>query len=182
MKQKLGIAAGLVTSATLIAFAIVLLNNDVPLNLASWIMWTVLNGLLLGSMMQAGNKEAYLAAGYTLGAGSIALMLIAKGAWHWGLVESISTLGSLLAILVWWRVGPRGAVIAATMTAVIAGIPTVYDAWLSPNPASWWLWTVTTVTGAISIATARSWTIEDRFFPVVSTAFQGLMAILVLRG
>jgi hypothetical protein len=63
----------------------------------------------------------------------------------------------------------------------IAGIPTMYDAWTNPNPVSWWLWGGVAFSCILSCYGAKSWTIEERFFPSSSFVFNLTMLVLVLH-
>ena len=59
MKQKIGFVGGLISAVTIIAFAIYLTTNNVPQNAASWIMWTILDVLIMLSCFAAGNKRPW---------------------------------------------------------------------------------------------------------------------------
>lgn len=177
MKQKIGFIGGLISAVTIVAFAIYLTTRNVPQNTASWIMWTILDVLIMLSCIAAGNKRPWLPAGFTLGASLVTIILLTRGVWHWGTVETISAIGAAVATICWWKLGPKSAVVASTFAMTIAGLPAMHDAWFQPNPASWWLW------GGVSLSCygAKAWTIEDRFLPCASFMFNTSMMILVLR-
>ncbi|MEK7390809.1 MAG: hypothetical protein AAB635_01590 [Patescibacteria group bacterium] len=181
MKQKIGLIGGLISAVVIVAFAIYLATNSIPQNIASWIMWTILDTLILISCLAAGNKRPWLPAGYTLGAFLVTLILLTRGVWHWGTVETISAIGATAATACWWKLGPKSAIIASTLAMTLAGIPAMNDAWFRPDPASWWLWGGVAFSCALSCYGAKAWTIEERFFPCSSFIFNTTMTILVLR-
>jgi hypothetical protein len=181
MKKQLSLAGGLLFAATTIAFAVTLLMRDIPQNIASWTTWTVLDILVVASTVAAGNKRPWLQICMTVADSLIVFIIIKKGIWHWDAVETISTCGATLALYFWWKFGPKSAVVATTIAVVIAGIPTVHDAWLKPALASWWMWAGTSVACLLSTVGAKAWTIEDRLFPIVCLIFNLIMFILVIR-
>ena len=181
MKHKLAIASGLLGFAANAAFGVALFFLRIPQNLASWMMWTGLNGLVFFTMRAAGNKRAWLPFGYTLSSCLVTIALIRNGAWHWGMWESASVVGVIITLLVWRKIDVRYAVIMATLASSMAGIPAVRDAWLHPNPASWWLWSTCSFAALIGAIGAEKWSVKDRFYPIGSFLFNALMFILVIR-
>lgn len=181
MKQKIGLLGGIFSAITIIAFAVYLATNNVSQNIASWIMWTILDTLILLSSLAAGNKKPWLAIGFTFGASLVTIIILTKGMWHWGTVETISAIGAGIATICWLKLGPRSAIIASTIAMIVAGIPSIHDAWVQPNPVSWWLWGGVAFSCVLSCYGAKSWTIEERFLPCTSFFFNATMTFLVLR-
>ena len=144
-------------------------------------MWTVLDNLILVSCFKAGNKRPWLPVGFALGASLVTIILLTKGVWHWSNVETISAIGATIAIVCWWKLGPRSAVVASVLAMTIAGIPAMHDAWILPDPSGWWLWGGVALSSILSFYGAKAWTIEERFLPSVSFIFNIAMTILVLR-
>ena len=165
----------------MVAFAIYLVMHNVPQNTASWIMWTILDVLVVASCISAGNKRPWLPIGFTFGALLVTIILLSKGVWHWGTVETISAIGATIAAICWWKLGAKAAVIACLTAMIIASAPAVYDAWLHPNPASWWFWGGVGFSCALSCYGAKAWTIEDRLIPCGCLVMNAVMTILVLR-
>lgn len=182
MRKTIGFTAGFIAGATVVAFAASLYFQNIPQNVATWALWFCLDVLVFASSVKAGNKEAYLVGCYMVGAGLVTLMVLTNGTWQWSVVETAASVGAGLAIIAWWRAGPKWAVVMGNAAMSIAAIPTVVDAWVSPTPASGWMWTTTAVCSLVAIAAARKWTIEDRLFPVVGFCIDGIVAVLVLRG
>ena len=180
-KALCGIIGGIIPAVTVIAFALHLLMKEIPLNVVSWILWTILDVVLVITAIAAGNKRPWLPLGYTFGAALVTIILWNRGLWEFGFAEGISILGVVTALVVWCFVSARGAIIIASIAKIIAALPQAYDFWITPNPSTWWLWSFVAVGCFLSIIGARSWTIEDRFFPVASGLFNLSMVILVLR-
>lgn len=181
MKEKIGFSGGLIATIVIVSFGIYLSMNNVYQNIVTWILWTILDAMILFSSLAAGNKRPWLPAGYTLGSILVVVIIISKNVWSFGLVETMSVIGVIAAIIIWKRSGPKLAVIASTLGMIIAGIPGMYDAWLQPTPESWWLWAGVSLSCILTCFGAKAWTIEDRFLPCASFIFNLSMMIFVLR-
>jgi len=181
VKKKIGFLGGLISAVAIVAFAVYLMIHDVEQNVASWIMWTILDVLVVASCVSAGNKRPWLPIGFTIGALLVTIILLTKGIWHWGIVETISAAGATVAAICWWKLGPKAAIVACLSAMLIATIPAAYDAWLHPNPASWWLWATVAFSCILSCYGAKAWTIEDRLIPCGCIVLNTAMLILVLQ-
>jgi len=180
LKEKANIAGGFFSICFTVAFALYLTNNNVSQNIASWTMWAFLDAFVLVACFVAGNKRPWLHLGYTLGAFIVVCILFSKSGWKWGTVESVSAVGALLALLTWWKLGPKYAVVAIVVAITISSIPAVCDAWCQNNSAGWWFWGGTACCCVLSTYGAKAWTVEDRLFPASSFVFCFGMTILLL--
>ncbi|HEY4518000.1 MAG TPA: hypothetical protein VJG48_00055 [Candidatus Paceibacterota bacterium] len=183
MKRKsLATVGGVLASLTILGFGLSLFSSNVEQNVVTWIMWAILDVLVLSSSLAAGSKGSWLLpAGYTAGATLTALVLVRKGVWAWGDVESLCAIGVAVSVLIWRAVGPKWAIVALTVAMTIAGIPEAYHEYVSPQPASWWLWAIVAFSCALTALSTKEWTIKERFFPIASLIWNGMMTILVLR-
>ncbi|MBX4197862.1 hypothetical protein KW782_00840 [Candidatus Parcubacteria bacterium] len=182
MEINLGVIAGLTPSIVLIPFGIKLLKSNTPMNVATWLMWGVLSFVITLSMFAAGNKDIWLSAGFTLGSVFISIILLSKGKWSWGYVETICAVGAAVAMLLRYYSAPKGAVIACIIAMWLASIPLLCDLWKQPDPTTWWVWAIITIAAVVTLITAKAWTIQDRAFPVSSIIFNTLLVVLNLRA
>ena len=181
MKQKIGFAGGLISAMVTVAFAVYLAMHDIRQNVVSWMMWTVLDCIILTNCLTAGNRRPWLPAGFVLSAFLVTIILLMKGVWRWDTIETISAIGIAVSLVCWWKLGAKPAIVASTIATVIAGIPAMHDAWVLPEPSSWWLWSGIAFGCVLSIYGAKKWSIEDRLFPCSTFVFGVIMTILVLR-
>jgi len=179
-REYVGIIGGIIGSSTVIAFAVALTIQNIPQNIVSWILWTILDVLLWIGTVAAGNKKAYLPAAYAFGAFVVTIILFSKGVWGFGISELIAVIGCLLALALWKKLGSRYVIVIATVAMVVAGIPALFDIIQSPNPQSWWMWFGCSLAGLLTAIGAKSWKIEDRFMPVTSFVYNFFMFVLVL--
>jgi len=181
-RKSLATVGGLMASLTIIAFGLSLLSSNVEQNVVTWIMWAILDVLLLLSSIAAGSKGAWLLpAGYTLGATTTAVVLLRRGVWVWGTIETLCAVGVLASVVVWRSVGPKWAIVALTIAMTIAGVPEAHHEYLNPQPASWWLWAIVALSCVLTGFATKEWSIKERFFPIASFCWNAFMTILVLR-
>jgi hypothetical protein len=180
LKEKANIAGGLFSIGFTVTFAVYLANNNVPQNIASWTMWALLDAFVLVTCIAAGNKKPWLPLGYTLGAFLVTCILFSKSGWKWGTVETVSAVGVLVALLSWWKLGPKTAIVAIVVAMLISSIPAVCDAWCQNGQNGWWYWAGISFCCILSSYGAKAWTIEDRLFPVSSFVFSSGMATVLL--
>lgn len=180
--NKLAFLSGILIMVTLTAFGLKLFQSPIPQNLTTWVAWAILNALLLWASRLAGNRQSWmLSAGATLGVIFVTLVLLSKGQWQWGLVETLCTIGAVVGTAIWIWLGPKRGVIAIVVAMNVAGLPNMYDTYLAPNPESWWLWAGLTLACLLAALGAEKWTVQDRLFPVVNFVFNLAMLILVFR-
>lgn len=159
--------------------------QSVPLNLATWTMWVVIDTCLLISIVSAGNKRPWAMIGFEVGACSIAFITLAKvifgdGDWAWGNTETISAVCTGTALVLWRSTSNKGGVISITAAMYIAMIPTFADQLASPtdqDPIFWGLCSL----GCLLEFIGKPKTIEGAFFPGCGAVFNGLAAILSTR-
>ncbi len=162
-----------------------LLWHDVPLNLATWMMWVVIDTCLLISIVSTGNKRPWSMIGFETGAcviTSIAFvkLLMGHGQWSWGGTESFAALCVIAALAVWKLTGGNGGVIAITAAMYVAMVPTFVDQWNNPIGQDPWFWGACSL-GCVIEFIGKPKTISQAFFPACGTIGNGLACFLCLR-
>lgn len=170
--------------------SIKLLAYDVPLNLATWTMWVVIDTSLLISALAA-NKKAdtkrlpWSIIGFETGAVTITAIAVAKvfygnGTWSWGDLESFTLFCVLMALFFWFLTGSTGGVVSITAAMYIAMVPTFYQMWHNPTGHETCFWGACCL-GCMLEYIGKPRTFIDRFFPFCGTIANGLAAILAMR-
>lgn len=179
MRQQIDIAGGVIACVVSVAFAGYLMFQAVPMNVATWLLLTVLNAVNAVAMFRAGNKQFWLPVGFSLGAFLIAVMVFRNGTWSWGTVETFA-LGFTAAALVASYQVPKGGVLLGVTALWIAASPTLLDGWTDPQPESWWLWAGSLMGCMLSFLAAKGWSPKDRAYSGSGVIFNTTMWILVL--
>ncbi len=179
---KIGFA---IIMAAFVYLATKLMIHNVPLNLATWSMWVVIDTCLLVSIISAGNKRPWSMLGFEVGACTVALIAIVKlsigyGQWSWGNTESIAAACTIIALIVWKFTSGNGGVVAITIAMYIAMTPTFVDQWNNPAGQDPWFWAACSL-GCILEFIGKPKTISQAFFPACGALANGLAAILSAR-
>ena len=127
-----------------------LLSADVPLNLATWGLWVIIDSTLLVATLKAAKEEGsglpWSMIGFWFGACSIAAIAITKaflgyGEFSWGMTETITVICVILALVAWKRIKtPTAGVVSVTIAMYTAMVPTLVDQWIEPNGQDPWIW------------------------------------------
>src|SRR4051812_37813042 len=110
-------------------------------------------------------------------------MILHNGTRQFGKTELICLIGTSIAIIVWWRLGPRFATAFGAFVMFCAGIPSMIIAVDSPDPRSWWMWLICSASGFLTLWTAGKIEIrktESWAFAGASAIFNLVMLVLVL--
>lgn len=149
-------------------------------NLATWVLWTLLDGITaIAIIFQNGNYWLPLAYAACSLATATAVLQSSSGKW----TKSDTFVATLVSacIIVWLSAGSYYATIAGTTAVIIAGIPQLRDCWLNPK-GNWFLrWIASFAASVLSITAGSSWTVEERLYPAAVAVYCGLCVIFTAR-
>jgi len=180
-REVVGMAAGVVGCLTVIAFGFYLLYLGESQNIAGWGTIAALDALIFYNTLKTNSDSAWLSGGYTIGATLVTLASLYNGAWHWGIVETIETVGVIIILALRTRLNPQGAIIAGMVVMVVGTIPLMHDYWFTPFFPSWWMWGIGGVCDFVALFATRKWSVEDSLFPGVGGILSFIMTALALR-
>lgn len=150
-----------------------------PTGLASFMMWTVLDTLLLVNTIRNG-QPLWMPLGWVLGAGSVTVALCIRGTWHWTRRETLSLIGAVLAATVSMLTSGRWGLVASLTAMMAAGTPILIDNLKVPVRATFMVW-FTTVIACILSLLGSDWSFDGTILPWASLVYNGAMSIIVLR-
>lgn len=150
-------------------------------NLLTWALWCSLDGIVAATLIaQAGNF--LLAVAYTIGSGVTTIFILKAGnhaSWTW---FHTMVVGLVVASMVVWHFsGSRMATIAGTIAMIIAGVPQLVDAWEKPKESPTLIYSAYVIANCLAIAGGKSWSVEERFYPVCAGVFCLLITLVSLR-
>lgn len=150
-------------------------------NLLTWILWGMLDAIASGTIIvQSGNFV--LAAAFAIGSLLTAVVIAhsdRKFLWTW--FETMVTLLVTTCLLVWYVSGSRVATIASTTALFVAGIPQLKDAWRRPEEVPTLPYAVWAVADILSLAGGKTWSIEERLYPLSALIICFAIAAVSLR-
>jgi len=181
LKEKIGKFGGVIAFLAIIVFAIQIAFTNLVQNSVSWILWLLLDVISLLTALHAGNKKPWLQIAFSIGAFTVVSVLLVKGDWTWGWVETIAVIGVSVSLLAWWKIGPTAGVVASTIATDIAGLPAMHDAILLPSdPSSAWMWGIIAISAICVLISTEKWTIKDRLYPLSTLIYNALMFVFTI--
>jgi len=155
-------------------------KKEPPGPMASWLMWEVLNVLMLTTSILA-KKSFWLPLGWTIGSGLIVITHFWRGKLKWSKRETLSAFLAAVATMVWLRYGPEEGIVAGTFALTFAGIPMLADMVSNPLRSTFPIW-FTTCVACLFTLYAANWSFSvGTFLPWCSLGYNAIMATLVLR-
>lgn len=157
-----------------------ILTDKVKQPFSMWLLWMILDGSVLASVVvQKGNY--ILLAVYTTASLIITSALLYKKQFGWGKFESLIAALAAICMVIWGLSGPKVATIMLTSAVVISTFPQFRDAWKEPAANPWKTWFGFAIANALSTAGGKEWSIEERFYTASCTilclALAGINAI-----
>ena len=157
-----------------------IINGKVKQNLATWILWSSLDGVCAATIWaQAGNYQLVLA--YTLGGLITTFCILKSGEAKWTWFESFITGMVFGCVIIWVLAGSRLASIAGTSAMIIAGIPQLLESYRKPWGSPILIFLGYTIANGLSVVGAKGWTIEERFYPGSACLFCATLTIFATQ-
>jgi len=156
-------------------------TGNVKQNLATWILWSILDGIAAGTLIiQHGNF--LLPAAYTLGGATTVLCILIstkKTGWTW--FESFITLLVIICLIVWASSGAKTATIASSLALVLAGVPQLIESYRKPWDTPVLIYIGYTTANILSVLGGKDWSVEERFYPSSASIYCLVVSIVALR-
>ncbi|MEK9131565.1 MAG: hypothetical protein AAB447_01500 [Patescibacteria group bacterium] len=157
------------------------LFKEIEQSFATWFLWALLDLIAALSMLfKGGNYQ--LALFYTFFGALITGILLYKKQFSWTWLETVISALVVVCLIIWSVSGDRAATVASSTAMAIATIPQLVAAWKKPETAgSPYIWGGYTVANILSFLGGKSWTIEERFYPMVCIGLCVALTVLTCR-
>lgn len=170
--QKLTAIDWIIIAVTLVAYLIlvadILKNFGRSQNFFTWILWGILDSILLITTHREKGSDLPLVLSCVLGSFSIAFVLLFVKKIKWRKKERRILILVITTTIIWiWSESNQVGIIFAVLSEMIAGIPLMRASWKNPGSrltlASYLFFIISY---ALSIVTAPNWNIEHVLFPI----------------
>ena len=155
--------------------ATLLQNREKQQSFASYLLWFILEILLItATYLEGGNYSLQL--GYATGGIVTVIILFIRKEYAWNWVTTLVTVLIVACVVIWKRSGNEAGIIAMCIAIFIATIPQAIDTSKYPEKTPinvWWIWTAGNF---CSLIAGKDWSVEERLFPV--SALLGSLLIL----
>lgn len=179
-----GVAAALVSLAGFVPYLAAAIRGRARPNRATWIIWTVVGGMLFASSRAAGaGPAAWLAASYTLGPFVTALVALRFGVGGWTRFDRACLAGALLGIGLWLATGSPTVALACFLAIDACGaLPTVRKAARDPRSEDPLAWILFTGGNALDLLAVPRFTFGAAAFAIYMFAVAALVLALLAAG
>lgn len=182
MQAHFGIIGAYIVLVAHIPLYIAILRKTAKPNLATWSMWSVMLVITLTSQIAAGKADPWGMLAATGGTIVATILLLIYGEKKWTKFDTRCFLLATAGMLVWVISGPAAAQIASLVSLMVAGVPTIKNAWDNPRNESKLTWGTFALGFALTVVAVSNWAnITDWIQPVTSTAFNLTVFVLTLR-
>jgi hypothetical protein len=159
------------------------IRGTMTLNLATWILWSIFDTALAVTSVASEAPAPFMAIGFSLGALMITAVLLIKGSWHWGKLETVCSCIAAVCFLVWYMAGPLAALVALTLGKYLgAAVPTLVQAYRRPEPNQSILWWLGTFSALTNIFGGGSFSIAQSLLPSFAFVTSAVIGALHFRG
>ena len=141
---------------------------------ATWLLWAALDTILTISLFQQ-HGNYLLPLGFAVGSATLTSLLLFKGRFAWGHMESV-ILALMLGCLIGWKLGgAKTATVAATLGICLAGVPGLVELWRNPQRKVGNIWGWYVLANGLAFLGGTAMTLEERFAPGVFAAYSLLL-------
>jgi hypothetical protein len=141
---------------------------------ATWILWATLDTILTASTVQQ-HGNFLLPLGFAVGGWVLTGLLLVKGRFAWGRLDSVSAVFVLGCLAGWKLGGARTAIVSATLAICLAGVPGLMELWHHPQRAVGNIWAGYALANGLAFLGGTAMTVEERFAPALFATFAMLM-------
>jgi len=179
--QTIGIVAGILAIGGYVPYIISILRGKTRPERATWLIWTIVGGLLAFSFLASGDKNAiWVPMGYFLGPFITALLSIRYGYTVWSKLDTFCVIAALLSILPW--VFSKDATLTLLINVFIdstGALPTVIKTYREPETEDLTAWIVFFIANTLELFAIQQWNIAS-VYPVYLFVLAGTIVFCIL--
>lgn len=180
--EMLGMIAGVLALAGYIPYIYSIFKGVTKPNRATWIIWTVVGGLLAVSYFNEGDINAiWLPIGYFIGPLFVAILSIWYGYSEWTKLDKICLVVAIISIVPWLL--SKDATITLLINVLIdasGALPTFVKTYQEPETEDLTAWSFFFVANTLQLFAISLWDVSTTY-PIYLFLLATTMVILILR-
>src|SRR3990167_10674293 len=180
--EILGIIAGILALVGYIPYIYTTVRGKTRPNKATWIIWTVIGGLIAFSYLFEGDKNTiWLPLGYFIGPLIVAILSFRFGYSEWTKLDIICLVVGGISIIPW--IIADNAMFTLLINVFIdatGAIPTLVKTYREPETEDLTAWFIFFVANTLEIFAIEQWNLAA-LYPVYLFILAGLMVLFILR-
>ncbi len=180
MQDHLQIIAGIIGFITYCFLFVKILKSKAEQNFVAFLLWALLSIILtITLLIEEGNY--WLSLGNVLSETAIAVLLVVKRQISWSWVEALTTALVIVCLVIWFFVGEKAAIVSASLATIAASIPQIVSTYKKPAETPTGIYLAFVLANLLSLYAGKSWTIEERFYPVSALLICLIISIFSIR-
>jgi len=182
LNEVLNGAASLLVIAAYFPYVIAILEGKTRPSKATWIIWTAINVMIAGGMLQSGALNAQIAA-VTIGDILIVGLAFRYGTPGWKPVEKICLVLAALGAIAWVVTkDPLMAIVIGLAITVLGSVPTATKVWDDPGSENATAFGLMFLSCVVQTAAIPQWTFANALQPIVFFFTAGtIFGLITLR-
>lgn len=183
IQEILGVVAGVLALAGYVPYIISILMGKTRPNRATWLIWTVIGGLLAVSYIAEGDFHTiWLPIGYFLGPFITALLSIRYGYAIWTRLDTICIVAAALSLIPW--ILSNNAILTLIINVLIdstGAIPTLVKTYKEPETEDFTAWLIFFIANTIQVIAVTNWNLAI-IYPLYLFLLAATMVAFIVRG
>jgi hypothetical protein len=178
-----GYTAGFVSIAAYVPYARDTARGIARPNRATWIIWSLVGGLLFASYnAAAGGPARWVPLSDAVGPALIAVLAICYGEGGWNWFDRGCLILAGLSVIGWAFTGsPMVALNINLFLCVLGAIPTFRNAYYRPATESALVWRMFLLGNVLNLLAIETWSWSSSAYPVYAVLAAGLVNVLICR-
>lgn len=181
--ELLGLTAGVLSIAGYVPYVISILRKKTLPNKATWIIWTIVGGLLAFSYVAEGDPNTiWLPIGYFVGPLVVAILSFWYGYMEWTRLDKICLIAAIISVIPWILSSNATATLLINVFIDSTGaIPTLVKTFREPETEDFVAWFIFLVANTLQVVAISYWNLAA-IYPIYLFFLAGAMVIFILRN
>lgn len=178
-QEVIGLIAGAIGIGGYIPYIISIFRGNTQPNRATWIIWTIIGGLLAFSYMAEGNPESiWLPFGYFVGPFMVAILSFRYGYNTWTRLDIYCLIAAGLSLIPWiFANSPALTLIINLFIDGSGALPTLVKTYREPETEDFSAWLVFFIANTLQLFAISTWNLAS-LYPIYLFFLAGSITVL----
>ncbi|OGT38456.1 MAG: hypothetical protein A3F11_10025 [Gammaproteobacteria bacterium RIFCSPHIGHO2_12_FULL_37_14] len=181
--ETLGILAGILALVGYIPYIYTTIRGKTRPNKATWIIWTVIGGLIAFSYLFEGDKNTiWLPLGYFIGPLVVAILSFRYGYSEWSKLDIACLVVGAISIIPW--IISDNAIFTLLINVFIdatGAIPTVVKTYREPETEDFSAWTIFFIANTLELLAIEQWNLAA-IYPIYLFILAASIVLFIVKG
>lgn len=179
----IGIIAGVLSLVGYIPYIISILKGVTKPNRATWLIWTIVGGLLAFSFIAAGNVDAiWLPLGYFIGPFITMILSIWYGYATWTRLDSFCLVAALMSVVPWFLThNPILTLFINIFIDATGAVPTLVKTYREPETEDFIAWFIFLIANTLELFALENWNLSAAY-PIYLFFLASAMVFFIIKN